>query len=106
DEVAAALSRALEELAFVELDGAADARRWWKATRSEYAERWYVECERAYGVDPIAGGYFGNQETAFGKQCVARGFGTDPGHHLVLPLRAPSAGPRVLELRYALGRDE
>ncbi len=96
---ASAIRDALAELTFQTFPDAAAAAKWWNRNREDFARRDYVEAERVYGVDPVVGGFFGNNPGAFGGQCIDRGWGSDPSNMFEVTLRAAAAGPRKLRIR-------
>jgi hypothetical protein len=100
ESVEAAVRSGLGELTFENSAATESARRWWERNESAFKDRWYIEAERVYGVDPVEGGYFGNNPGAFGGQCISRGWGNDPAHYFEVVLRASRPGPHTLRIRY------
>jgi hypothetical protein len=96
-----ALRDTLEELTFESFAAPADAERWWKKNAAPFASWSYAEAEDAFAVGTIAGGGFGNQEGAYGRQCVARAWGADPANWLSVVLTARHDGPVKLRIRFA-----
>ncbi|HVP13281.1 MAG TPA: HEAT repeat domain-containing protein [Phycisphaerae bacterium] len=105
-EVKAAIRRSLEELTFQSFDTPDGAASWWARQKDHWTHWYFVECESAYSLGTIVGGFYGNQPKSYGHQTVSRCWGCKTDDFFELPLRADAAGPRTLYLRYSLGRDE
>jgi hypothetical protein len=105
DGVRSALQGAISELTFQHFENGEAAFKWWHASDKEWKQGSFVECELAYSLRTIAGGWFGNNPGAYGGQCVDRGFGGDPANAFSLVLDVPQAGPRTFALRYACTHD-
>lgn len=102
-QVRDAIRDGLFELTFERPADGQRAADWWARHRDEFARWWFVEAERVFGVEPVIGGFFGNQAKAFGRQCVARGWGGNPADLLEVPLEATADGKRSAWIRYARG---
>jgi hypothetical protein len=105
DAVKPVLFAAIEELTFQRFESSEAAGKWWHKDEKEWKQSSFVECEYAYALRTISGGFFGNNAGAFGGQCVARCWGENPNQSLSLVLEVPQTGPRTFVLRYACVRD-
>jgi hypothetical protein len=105
DAAKTALQSAIGELTFQHFENGDAAFKWWHASDKEWKQTSFVECELAYSLQTIAGGWSGNNPGAYGGQCVDRGFGGDPKNVFSLVLEVPQAGARTFALRYACTHD-
>ncbi|MFO0974622.1 MAG: HEAT repeat domain-containing protein [Phycisphaerae bacterium] len=99
--VLAALRDGLYELTFRRFGSGAEAERWLAAHAAARRGWSFVECEFAWGRDPLVGGFFGNQPAAFGHQCLDRGWGSTADQFIEVTLAATETASRTLDLRYA-----
>lgn len=105
DAVQSALGIALEELTFQRFAGSDAVLKWMHRDDKDWKQSSFVECEQAYSLRTVFGGFFGNGAGAYGGQCVDRCWGGDPAHSLSLVLDVPQTGPRSFMLRYACPRE-
>ncbi len=99
--VVEALRAGLRELTFETFSDAKAAAAWRTKRRDELSNGAFVECEMVYGVEPVVGGFYGNNAGAFAGQHIGRGWGMAADHFYSVVLDVARAGPRVLRLRYA-----
>jgi len=99
--VVAALRAGMRELTFESFSDARAASNWWSKRRDSFSNWSFVECEMVYGVEPVVGGYYGNNAGAIAGQHIGRGWGMAADHFFSVTLEAARAGQRVLRIRYA-----
>lgn len=99
--VGEAIRSALRELTFENFRDARAAEAWWAKQKDAFANRCFVECETVYGIEPVVGGYYGNNAGAYAGQHIGRAWGTAAEHWYSVLLHAERAGARVLRIRYA-----
>lgn len=104
--VAESLRQAVAEWSMRGLRTVNLARQWHAAESPRFADWSFVECESVYGLDPVSGGFYGNQHAAYGRQCIDRGWGSGPEDFFEVPLRNARPGRRTLRLRYAHAPNE
>jgi hypothetical protein len=105
DAVSPVLESALEELTFQRFESSDAAYKWWRHDEKTWRQSSFVECEYAFALQTINGGFFGNNAGAYGGQCVARCWGEKPDQSMSLVLDVPQSGPRTFALRYATVRE-
>jgi hypothetical protein len=105
EAVKTALRNAIDELTFQRFETSDAASKWRSRAEKEWKASSFVECEHAYSLRTISGGFYGNNAGAYGNQCVDRCWGEDPAHAVSLVLDAPRAGQRTFVLRYACMRE-
>jgi hypothetical protein len=104
-DVAEAMGDALSELLFQPLRSASAARRWWNSNEKDWVPAFHVECERAVPLGDRIGGFYGNQDGAYGGQTIDRGWGSGREDELRVRLYAPADGRRRLVIRYRANKD-